>query len=147
MHYAVTIHESGHRPFGLADEYDGEGGYYQRVHHPNLYGSNSSYNIEFPFLEEGELFYNVGDRVPGCSTDPLLGEPGKPLPAAFTECESFTDDIVGYEWWRPEPPHSLMGWQNESDEVDGEGTVRVQAGPMSIARIQWYLNNCRLARC
>src|SRR5215212_2118506 len=35
----TLVHELGHRPFGLADEYEGEGGYFVTKPYPNLFAS------------------------------------------------------------------------------------------------------------
>jgi hypothetical protein len=35
--FGTVVHESGHRPFGLADEYDGDGGYFETDTFPNVF--------------------------------------------------------------------------------------------------------------
>lgn len=37
--FATVLHETGHRPFGLADEYDGDGGYFVADPFPNMFRS------------------------------------------------------------------------------------------------------------
>jgi len=155
--YGTTVHETGHRPFGLADEYCGprpygtgssgcDGGYFQRVNHPNLYGDDEDYKQWYPF-QEAAIYYGVGDSVPGCEGDPLLGSDGVPFPEAFLACESFEGTILDIEWWRPEPRGSLMGNHRHAVSIPFVGDVRVQAGPQSFARIKWYLSRCEEGRC
>ena len=47
---ATMLHETGHAPFGLADEYSGDGGYFSNGPNPNLYTSLASCQSDAPNL-------------------------------------------------------------------------------------------------
>ena len=101
----VTMHELGHYPFGLADEYCCDGGYFQPHPHPNLYHFNSAGSAEEDLVNIPEFVF--GDGV-GCSDDPLLGAPGDPFPPANSGplCPSAyasTGDVGHY-------PSIAIGW-------------------------------------
>jgi hypothetical protein len=44
--FLTAVHESGHRPFGLADEYDRDGGYFTSDIFPNLFSSEEACNAD-----------------------------------------------------------------------------------------------------
>lgn len=48
--FRVLLHETGHRPFGLADEYCCDGGYFEVSPHPNLYKSVEACRDDAPGL-------------------------------------------------------------------------------------------------
>jgi cell shape-determining protein MreC len=74
----VTIHELGHTPFGLADMYCCDGGYYQSHPYPNLYSQQyTTDNVSFSGTQ-----WEHSHHQPGCSDAPVLGAPGDPFPAA-----------------------------------------------------------------
>jgi len=77
----VFIHETGHRPFGLADEYAPDGGYFQTDEFPNLYDNADDCNADVPNL---------------AGWDGRLGDPVR------TGCRSFDDDD-GDTWYASDP--------------------------------------------
>lgn len=123
----ILRHETGHRPFGLADEYcDGrnppagsscDGGYFQASPFPNLYSTR-----------DGVL----GGLVPGCATDaPDLGR-------TAADCVSFQEDV---EWWFDdtwfvsEPASNDLMVDNQDPQAADE------------RRILWLLDRCDAADC
>lgn len=126
----VIRHETGHRPFGLADEYCDErdppappfgsvcdGGYFQASPFPNLYSTRDGL---------------MGGLVPGCATDaPDLGR-------TAADCESFQEDV---EWWFDdtwfisEPASNDLMVDNEDPQAADE------------RRILWLLDRCDAADC
>ena len=44
----ITLHESGHQPFGLADEYCCDGGYFEQPTLPNVYKSLANCETDAP---------------------------------------------------------------------------------------------------
>ena len=124
---STFLHELGHKPFGNSDIYckaDGtncDGGYSQKDPYPNLYASQDA-----------------------CDEDSVLGSLGKPVPAANSKpCPSFTSN-KGDDWFRPEPPNSLMGSHHNIDPATG---VYSQYGPASVNRILWYFGKCEDGGC
>ena len=106
----VTMHELGHYPFGLADEYCCDGGYFQPHPHPNLYHHDTG-EVDSGGSAEEDLVdivdFAIGGGV-GCSDDPLLGAPGDPFPPANSGplCPSAyasTGDVGHY-------PSIAIGW-------------------------------------
>lgn len=150
-HYLTTLHEIGHKPFGLSDLYCCDSYYYQPYPNPNLYYRNSD-DSELEEDQNVDKIYFIKPR-PSCENDPLLGHPGLPHPAALQlgGCEPFESAhfwATG-EYWRPEPVNSLMGHQYAMATVTPMGTpvvgspkYRVQAGPQSANRIQWFIDRC-----
>lgn len=124
---STFLHELGHSPFGNMDIYCCDGGYLQRNVHPNLYHERE-------------------DRpgTPGCDNDPVLGDSGKPAPPANTApCPEFISK-ANWDWYRPEPPNSIMGTHNQTDPGTG---FYSQYGPSSANRILWYLGKCNNGDC
>jgi hypothetical protein len=73
---AVALHETGHQPFGMADEYCCDGGYFENPPNPNLWSSLAECQTDAPAL----------GRVAG-------------------DCRSFTD-INSNEWSLSDPGSS-----------------------------------------
>ena len=71
----TLLHESGHRPFGLKDEYCCDGGYFQTAVNPNMYGPETSGTTVFD----------------ACMLDPLAKLPNS--------CKEFTSK-KGEKWYR-----------------------------------------------
>ena len=85
----VLLHESGHRPFGLADEYCCDGGYYQNEPVPNVYeepedcaadasklGRTSADCREF--TEDLDWWFDSDWSVSDPSSDDLMNDNGRP---------------------------------------------------------------------
>lgn len=117
----TVLHESGHQPFGLADEYCCDGGYFDNWPFPNLYEDDrDDCEADLPRLR---------------AWDDRLGQPLTPARA----CRSFEahDDFWwGDEtWWLSDPsPDHLM---------DDNGLFRAA----DARRIDWVLDLCASARC
>lgn len=132
----ILRHETGHRPFGLADEYCDErnppagsvcdGGYFQNVPFPNLYSSL-----------DGSTDPLSGEMLPGCASDaPDLGRTG-------SDCVSFEEDVditergwfVDRTWFVSEPASGDLMVDNEEPQAADE------------RRILWLLDRCDAADC
>lgn len=116
----VALHESGHRPFGLADEYCCDGGYYQRDR-PNLYEEFSDCQSDVPFLQGFDIRLGL-------------------TPRTSAACREFNDD----GWWIFQ-----RDW-NVSDPASNDlmaDTGRIQGA--DLRRIEWMFTDvCRLrGRC
>jgi hypothetical protein len=75
----IMRHETGHRPFGLADEYCCDGGYFQSDPFPNAYEEDSTCKTEAPLLGRTEA-----------------------------DCRSWVEDIPWWfddTWWTSDPPN------------------------------------------
>jgi hypothetical protein len=118
-------HETGHRPFGLADEYCDrrnppagsrcDGGYFEPDPFPNLY--------------EGRA---------GCEADaPNLLDGGVPRTAA--DCDSFDEDEAWFQlsdvWYVSEP---------DAGDLMVDNTLPRAA---DTRRIEWLLDRCRSSDC
>lgn len=73
----VILHETGHSPFGLADEYCCDGGYWEPDPNPNLYASEEACDDDAP---------DVGRTA--------------------SDCREFEDDHDGDKWWTSDPSGS-----------------------------------------
>ncbi|MDQ4132968.1 MAG: hypothetical protein M3179_07105, partial [Actinomycetota bacterium] len=112
-------HETGHRPFGLADEYC---------------PSRATNTCDGGYFEAEEGPPNLWEEPEDCAADaPGLGNP----PPA---CRGFTEDDTDFlsvddDWFLSDPPtNDLM--------VDN---TRPQA--MDVRRINWMFEQCRSSRC
>jgi hypothetical protein len=87
----VVLHESGHTPFGLADEYCCDGGYFQTGSVPNLYGPET-----------------LGTTL---SQDACFNDPLAMLPDS---CRSFESED-GETWFRLDhaPAHDAVDIEND----------------------------------
>jgi len=75
----IVLHESGHQPYGLADEYCCDGGYFQPDPYPNLCAEQSGCVAEIPDLQ---------------TWDTRLGV----TPRTTASCTSLTS-VGGDDWW------------------------------------------------
>jgi hypothetical protein len=120
---AVLRHETGHRPFGLADEYcdlrnppagsSCDGGYYEADPFPNLYEEQDRCESDAPNLEDA----------------------GVPRTAA--DCGSFPDEVDWWfdnTWWISEPANDLMVNNTVPNAADRR-------------RIEWLLDRCLAGDC
>ena len=116
----VFLHETGHRPFGLSDEYPPDGGYFMAEPFPNLYGP-----------EIGSIFETVcqADVVNIQPFDILLGFP----PRQASACRLVqTDDG---DFWTSDPMiNHLM-----------EDNLTVQGA--DLRQLEYLFGQCRLAGC
>lgn len=116
-------HETGHRPFGLADEYCDlrnppagsvcDGGYFEAEPFPNLYGDRTRCENDAPNLEDGGVARTAAD------------------------CGSFTEDVAWWfddTWWISEPVDDLMVNNSTPRAADRR-------------RIQWLLDRCLAGDC
>ncbi len=115
--FGTILHETGHRPFGLADEYCCDGGYFQNEPFPNLY----------------DLFAPVPNvSVLTCSEDaPDLGK----TPA---DCRSFVEDVP---WWFDDTWYTTDPASN--DIMVDQGPRQ----PHDNRRMNWLFDVCRGAGC
>jgi hypothetical protein len=131
----IIRHETGHRPFGLADEYCNtrnppagnscDGGYFMAHPFPNLYNGENQGLILAGFSATGSPVFQA---VPGCTLDaPNLGR----TPSA---CASFREDVSGWfdnTWWVSEPHQSDLMVDNTLPQAADQ------------RRINWLLDLCR----
>lgn len=82
--YRVILHETGHSPFGLADEYCCDGGYWQPSPHPNLY-----------------------ETADACEDD--ASDVGR----TASDCRQFEDDD-GNQWWTSDPASDDLMVDNQT---------------------------------
>jgi len=117
----TVLHESGHQPFGLADEYCCDGGYFDNWPFPNLY--------------EDDLDDCEADLPRLRAWDARLGQPLTPA-RSCRDFEGPDDFWWGDEtWWQSDPsPDHLM---------DDNGIFRAA----DARRISWVLDLCASARC
>jgi hypothetical protein len=119
----ILRHETGHRPFGLADEYCNfrnqpagsvcDGGYYEADPFPNLYGERDRCESDASNLEDA-------------------GVPRTPA-----DCGSFPDAVDWWfdnTWWISEPVNDLMVNNTVPNAADRR-------------RIEWLLERCRAGGC
>ncbi|MGD8930642.1 MAG: hypothetical protein PVI22_16890 [Lysobacterales bacterium] len=126
----VVAHESGHRPFGLADEYCCDGGYFSKIKFPNL------------FREENGCRDGASNR--GFDPD---------------DCRSLTEKSTGKDWWLFEPDYSTSTTcsSQPGDLMQQTGCIpdpattgvidRYRVGPSEVDRMLWYLNKCSDGKC
>lgn len=135
----VIAHEAGHRPFGMADEYCCDGGYFSS-RRPFL---SSDYNPPYPnmFKSEGKCRDAALDR--GYDPD---------------ACRDIVDADTDEDWWLWEPNYrsepdraqrvrDLMQQTGAIEPVEGEFTDRYDAGDSEVDRMGWFLSECVNGRC
>ena len=115
----VFLHETGHRPFGLADEYCCDGGYFQADPFPNVY-------------EEPE---DCEDDVAGLqSFDIKLGDP----PRTDSSCREFEETVEN--WFDPD-------W-SVSDPTSNDLMVdNLSPRGADVRRLEWLFGQCAAAGC
>jgi len=115
--FGTILHETGHRPFGLADEYCCDGGYFQNEPFPNLYDLPTP-SPSIPSLT--------------CSEDaPNLGK----TPA---DCRAFEEEVPWWfnnQWYTTDP--------TSNDLMVDQG----QRQPHDDRRMNWLFDVCRGAGC
>ena len=115
----TILHESGHVPFGLSDEYD-DGGFWQSRTLPNVYHTINDY-----YDPNGRLLYI------GCATDaPTVGRTAE-------DCRPIKEEV---DWWFNRVWYTS---DPEEDDLMAEGDV---PHALDIRRMEWIFNNCASAR-
>jgi len=118
--FGTILHETGHRPFGLADEYCCDGGYFQADPFPNIYAA-------FP-----DTILSSSIIIPGCAGDAF--NVGK----TDSDCRSWVDPVPWWfddTWWTSDPG---------SDDIMVDSGAR-QA--LDNRRMNWLFDVCRGAGC
>ena len=145
--YSTTLHELGHRPFGIPDNYCCDGGYSQPSTLPVLWNKQSD-----------------------CEADSNKGKSGVPAPAALSTCRSIVRSSDSVTFWTTVPRFSMMSnqfsaletasgtwignWTNTAI-MNGPITVlqatqsftRPQYSPASAERIQSLFTACSSSGC
>ena len=120
----IAVHEAGHSPFGLADEYPGDGGYFQTDEYPNLYHEMGPY----------QFFHKV---YTGCVQDaPNLGR-------TEADCREINEEIDYWfdeDWYLSDPQLDFMAAKSDD-------SVALLANASDIRRIEWVLSHCRAGNC
>lgn len=115
----VITHETGHQPFGLADEYCCDGGYFQQDEAPNVYAES--------------------DGDDGCEADaPSLGR----APAA---CREWVEPVSGWadpDWYTSEPADVTAGAAND-DLMNDNGPAQAA----DLRRFNLMFAECGSAKC
>ena len=115
----TVLHETGHRPFGLADEYPPDGGYFQADPFPNVYTEPED-----------------------CSADaPSLGR----TTANCREWDETVDWWADFDWSSSEPQDDDGAEGNTGD--DDLMWDRGPAQAADLRRINWLFGVCRAAGC
>lgn len=102
----TVLHESGHRPFGLADEYCCDGGYFETDTFPNVYAEPSGCFGDAPalgrspadcreFIEEVPWWFDRDWSISEPTGNDLMNDRGRPqaadqrrIEAVLADCES-----------------------------------------------------------
>jgi hypothetical protein len=114
---SIHLHESGHRPFGLADEYCCDGGYFMSDPYPNVYE------------EPDECADDLFDLK---AWDVKLGRPERNTCREFEETVENWDD---FDWSISEPAsNDLM-----QDKGSAQGA--------DVRRMEWLYGECTRAGC
>lgn len=118
---SVFLHETGHRPFGLADEYCCDGGYYQNDPFPNVYEEPEDCVNDIPELQ---------------IWDDKLGH----LPVRdTTNCREFIEENV-FLWFD-------LDWSS-SDPISNDLMVdNTTIRGADARRIDWLFEQCASASC
>ncbi len=102
----VLRHEAGHRPFGLADEYCCDGGYYQQDRFPNVYEEPEDCSADAPNLgrtgadcrefTEDDDWYAIDEdfSISDPASDDLMADNGTPQAADVRRMQWMFDSCV-----------------------------------------------------
>ena len=120
----IAVHEALHSPFGLADEYPEDGGYFQTDEAPNLYHEMGPY----------QWFHKV---YTGCIQDaPNLGR----TEVDCREIEEEVDYWFNEDWYLSDPTPDIM-----SSRTNNSGLPPANAA--DVRRVEWVLAQCRAGNC
>jgi hypothetical protein len=112
------LHETGHVPFGLADEYCCDGGYFQADPLPNLYDEKGA---------------ELGAASPTCSAD--SGDLGR----SSSACQGFQGQHLpffrDFDWFKSEPPTNDLMKDNQTPQG------------ADVRRINYVFDRCRGGKC
>lgn len=114
----VILHETGHRPFGLADEYCCDGGYFQNEPFPDLY--------ILPFTSAPP------ESLLGCTNDAVS------VGRTAADCRNFEEEVPWWfnnTWYTSDPPTNDLMVDNASRQI------------LDTRRINWLFGVCRGAGC
>jgi hypothetical protein len=135
----VVAHETGHRPFGLADEYCCDGGYFSSSK-PVL---SSDYKPPHP-----NLFKTENKCRDDAVNRPYDADDCRPIPASD-----------GDTWWIGEPNYralepnrvdqvrDLMQQTGGTTDLDFIVLDRYDAGDSEVDRLAWWLSKCVQGEC
>ncbi len=115
----IFLHESGHRPFGLADEYCCDGGYYQTAQFPNVYEEPENCIADIESLQTWDV--KLGDT-----------------PRATSTCREIVEDLFWFfdkDWSMSDP---------SSNDLMVDNTVFRGA---DARRIDWVFQECAESTC
>lgn len=115
----ILLHETGHVPFGLADEYCCDGGYFQADPCPNIYDNLADCEADAP---------NLGRLPDKCRK--------------FVDANPF-DPLLGGDWYTSEPDDDDYRFFQDDDLMNDAGPPRAA----DIRRIEWTFSECNSARC
>jgi len=123
----TVLHETGHRPFGLADEYCCDGGYFQAAPYPNVYDEPAD-------CQNPDEISDLGNW------DTKLGQP----PRTASDCQEFEEDLFWFfdrDWSVSDSnPFSV----SDNDLMNNNGNPQ----GADVRRIDWLFNDvCRRAGC
>lgn len=136
----VIAHESGHRPFGLADEYCCDGGYYSS-RKPLL---SSEYDPPYPNMFKNENKCQDAAVERGYNAN---------------ACRALIDSDDGKDWWLWEPDYvtaepdrlkrmrDLMQQTGDIEPVEDIFLDRYAVGDTERDRMGWFLSQCLNGRC
>ena len=136
----VVAHETGHRPFGLADEYCCDGGYFTSKR-PLL---SSEYKPPAPNLYKNE--------------DRCVDDAANRWYDAY-QCRPLVDIDTGEDWWIGEPyfkdlepnkvdqVRDLMQQTGGTTNAAGVVLDRYKVGDSERDRMSWWLNQCVNREC
>ncbi len=114
----TIVHETGHSPFGLTDEYCCDPPYDQKAKFPNVYRSEAACHADIP-----DLLHWEPSRVPADCREIQQTQPN--------------GSVHRTGWWVSDPPNN--------DLMAGSGDRRPQAA--DTRRIEWIYDMCNEAAC
>ena len=118
--FGTIRHETGHRPFGLADEYCCDGGYFQTSPFPDIYDSRTA------------VMLPGGGVIIGCEDDAVN------VGRTAADCRSWDEDIP---WWFDDT------WYTSDPDSDDLMFDRGQRRALDDRRMNWLFDVCRGAAC
>jgi hypothetical protein len=136
----TMVHETGHTPFGLSDEYCCNTGYFQPESLPNLYSSLASCENEAPAVGKDpsdcrQLSKYDGDRTedPGASQGPC--DDGMDNGGDTQSDMNDPDCIITRNWWTSDPASNDLMVDNKTPQA------------LDRRRINWLFGQCDQGKC